>query len=94
MWLTVFGLAALLGGSMIAPKYQQRMERVERMHETRTRVYLEKVGMADEEMPERLHEQQTTSIRWLLGFIALLVIGGGVIGRRYELARARQHEFE
>lgn len=87
LWLMVFGLAALIGGALIAPKYGRRMDRVERMHDARVRAYVERIDGELELPPTELHRE--VSLRELLMFVAVVMLGGGVLGRWLEVRRGR-----
>ena len=89
----LFGTAALIGGTIIAPKFQQRMGRVERMHDTRARVYLERQLETATDAPEAdsppivSNEKRPLTVNTdsLLIFIAVVLIGGGACGRWWEI---------
>ena len=76
-------MAALIGGVMIAPKYSKRMDRVERMYDARLKAYVERVGGDTSQMPVDMHRE--VSIRELLIFVAVILLGGGVAGRVWEV---------
>jgi hypothetical protein len=88
-WLIVFGVAALIGGVMIAPKYSKRMDRVERMYDARLKAYVERVGGDTSQMPVDMHRE--VSIRELLIFVAVILLGGGVAGRVWEVRQRPEH---
>ncbi len=87
-WLLIFGTAALIGGLAIAPKYTQRMDRVERMYEARNKAYAERIGVDTSQKTVAMHRD--VSIRELLIFVAVLLLGGGAIGRWWEVRRNSQ----
>ncbi|MBL8829161.1 MAG: hypothetical protein JNM18_19415 [Planctomycetaceae bacterium] len=82
-WLVVFGAAALIGGLAIAPKYTQRMDRVERMYEARNKAYAERIGVDTSQTTVAMNRD--VSIRELLIFVAVLLLGGGAVGRWWEV---------
>lgn len=88
----LFGLAALIGGMAIAPKYSRRMDRVERMHDARLKAYVEKVGGDSSQLAVAEHRE--VSLRELLIFVAVLLLGGGAIGRWWEMAMARKCDVQ